>query len=237
MHGMGGLTQSTGGPRLSHLRQALVSVAGPFAGFGVALIVLAVARFVTVPERLLFDLLWVNVGWSAINLLPIVPMDGGHILQNLLRHKWGEKAEEPALAVSLAVALVCGIAAYISGWTWSLVMVAWFASSNVQALFEHRRHARLEGVRVLMRQAVEAYYAGNLGLAGERAMKALTDTTDTEAKSQIRPFVMALETAAESGNHGPDDPKLAALRASPEWLATLQLVRAAQTHDHTQIFK
>ena len=24
--------------------------------------------------------LWVNIGWSAVNLLPVLPLDGGHIL-------------------------------------------------------------------------------------------------------------------------------------------------------------
>ncbi len=243
LHGMGGLTQSTGGPRLSHLQDAVVSVSGPLAGFGVALVVFGVSRAlprfagISMPDRLFFDLLWVNVGWSIINLLPIVPMDGGHILQSVMRHRLGAKAEVPALVVSLAVALACGAGAYAAGWTWSLVMVAWFAASNGQALIEIKRHQKLAGVREVMREAVEAYYAKDLQRAGSLAIASLAQTKDPEATAQLRLFVLGVETAAATGAPANEDSRLSALRASPAWLASLQAARAAQAHDPTKIFK
>ncbi len=243
LHGMGGATQSTGGPRLSHLQDAFVSVSGPMAGFSVALVVFAVSQAlpkfagIAMPDRLFYDLLWVNVGWSIINLLPILPMDGGHIMQSVLRHRIGAKAEVPALVISLAVALACGAGAYAAGWTWSLIMVAWFAASNGQALIGIKRHQRLAGVRTVMREAVEAYYAKNLHRAGSLATDALGQTQDAEAKAQLRLFVLAVETAAGAGPRHGEDPKMTALRASPEWTAALQAARAAQAHDPTKIFK
>lgn len=245
LHGMGGSTQSTGGPDLSALQSAFVSVAGPLAGFGVALLgwgAVKAAPFVIgapLPDRLVFDLLWVNVGWSIINLLPIVPMDGGHILQHMLRHWFGEKGEIPALVVSLGFAVFCGAAAYYAGWTYSLIMVAWFAASNFQAIREVRRHRRLAGVREVMREAVEAYYASQLSRAGRLALSALEQTQDPEAQHQLRMFVLAVEQAARAGKGAADDQSLAPLRTSAPWQAVLHAAQAAQAAQKavpTQIF-
>lgn len=243
LHGMGGMTQSTGGPALSHLQNAFVSVAGPLAGFGVALLVigasfaLPLAAGVKIPDRLLLDLLWVNVGWSIINLLPIVPMDGGHLMQSIMRHRLGDRAEVPALVISLAFALTGGAAAFYAGWTWSLIMVAWFAASNGQALYEIRRHKRLEGVRAVMRGAVEAYYAKDFYRAGTLAMSAMEQTKDDEATAQLRDFIAAIDAAVSGGTAPVGSGDLEALRRRPEWIASVAKVRAAEAHDPTQIFK
>lgn len=242
LHGMGGLTQSTGGPALSHLQSAFVSVAGPLAGFGVALLAAgasyALPRFLDwkIPDRLLLDLLWVNVGWSVINLFPIVPMDGGHIMQSVLRHRLGDRAEVPALAISLTVALAAGAAAFYAGWTWSLIMVIWFGASNAQTLFELRRQKRLEGVRAIMRGAVEAYYARDFYRAGTLALSAMEQTKDEEAAAQLRDFVAAVEQAVVSGASTTGAGDLDALRRRPEWTAAVAMAQAAKAHDPTQIF-
>lgn len=242
LHGMGGLTQSTGGPPLTHLQNAFVSVAGPLAGFGVALLV-ALASYALprlfgwqIPDRLLLDLLWVNIGWSIINLFPIVPMDGGHLMQNLMRHRLGARAEVPALVISLAFALAAGGAALYAGWTWSLIMVIWFAASNATTLFEMRRQRKLDGVRAIMQGAVEAYYARDFYRAGTLALSAMTRTNDNEATAQLRDFIAAVDQAITAGEDSASKGDLAALRRRPEWIESLALVQAAKVHDPTKIF-
>jgi Zn-dependent protease len=86
LHALGGLTQFE--PRgMSRPQRWLVSFAGPAAGllFGVA--VYGLARWLPVSPRgssIVRTLLHVNIGWSLINLLPVLPFDGGQMLSAFL---------------------------------------------------------------------------------------------------------------------------------------------------------
>lgn len=85
-----------------------VSLAGPFAGFALAALTLAVGTalggqiilstllgFIPFPIVLLpygsgmlneifLTFLWVNVFWGIVNLLPVFPLDGGHVTRYVL---------------------------------------------------------------------------------------------------------------------------------------------------------
>ncbi len=93
---------------ISANQQIFVSLAGPFAGFLFAVFILAVSIGLggTIIPRLIFgfipfplvlfptgweilnsffmDLLWVNIFWGLINLLPVHPLDGGQVSRNIL---------------------------------------------------------------------------------------------------------------------------------------------------------
>jgi len=92
---------------LKPIQQILISLSGPFAGFGfAALISLAaaaagalvrvnlVSHFLPLPEiffpgsillsTLGSRLLWINVFWGLVNLLPIYPLDGGNVARYAL---------------------------------------------------------------------------------------------------------------------------------------------------------
>lgn len=99
LYTMGGLTAGEGMQRLGRAQRIFISFAGPLAGFilGGAVIALtyAVPALRQVPavdagpaEWTLFsamsDLVWVNIGWGVINLIPVLPLDGGHILEDSL---------------------------------------------------------------------------------------------------------------------------------------------------------
>src|ERR1700742_3334403 len=81
LHGMGGLTSWTDSRGLSPVRRIAVSVAGPVAGFLFGGLCLLFKPWLYNPTQSLLlvqtyrDLLWVNIGWGVINLLPILPMD------------------------------------------------------------------------------------------------------------------------------------------------------------------
>jgi hypothetical protein len=53
---------------------------------------------------ILSDLVWVNGWWSVLNLLPIMPLDGGLIARRVLLHVLGPRGERAALVLSIAVA-------------------------------------------------------------------------------------------------------------------------------------
>ena len=87
-----------------HWREALIAAAGPAANFVIAgLTFLAILSFQTPPQARLISLglapdfsgdgsllavlrtlLWVNLAMACFNLLPGLPLDGGHILKALL---------------------------------------------------------------------------------------------------------------------------------------------------------
>jgi len=88
LHGFGGLTMSKG--VRTPMDGILLTLAGPGAGFLLGGIGVALAfLFADTPmaSHLVF-LAVVNLFWSAFNLLPMLPLDGGHVLMHSLALKW-----------------------------------------------------------------------------------------------------------------------------------------------------
>jgi Zn-dependent protease len=65
-----------------------VSLAGPLANLGVALVMGILIRYFLFPGDLyrtvVFTMLFMNIGLGLFNLLPIPPLDGSHVLETLL---------------------------------------------------------------------------------------------------------------------------------------------------------
>jgi len=128
LHTMGGATAAQGMGRLSRPQRILVAFAGPLAGFIFGGIVFGVIKAFPIialePHEAASSLhwagyeaigylLWVNFAWGAVNLLPVLPLDGGHIIEDAL----GPKRERTALAISFVVAVgVCIWAVSVSWW-------------------------------------------------------------------------------------------------------------------------
>jgi stage IV sporulation protein FB len=111
LYGMGGLASCEDCDR-SPTAQILISLAGPAAGFVLAALVVGVLaatghfrgfvldfmpidwqpydmqyivenRQFSPRDTLIADLLWVNIFWGLVNLLPIYPLDGGRVAREL----------------------------------------------------------------------------------------------------------------------------------------------------------
>jgi stage IV sporulation protein FB len=143
LNGMGGLTFPTPGLPLSHGRSIVVSLAGPGAGFVFGGLVLLLDAFVLPPqssrviEQAIADLKWVNIGWGFVNLLPIVPLDGGHVVQSVLRQRM-LRSDADALALKITVATAAlGVAVALSqSMTWAALMAAYFGFTAFRNLRE-----------------------------------------------------------------------------------------------------
>jgi Zn-dependent protease len=86
---LGGLTWWEQREPLSPGRSLAVSIAGPAVGIVVGLFALLAMDLAALPEAslgryALGSLIYVNLGWGLLNLLPVLPLDGGNIVASLM---------------------------------------------------------------------------------------------------------------------------------------------------------
>jgi len=76
----------------------LMALAGPVANFAAAFAVGMLIRYFLFPIKLyqmtLAYLLFMNIGLGLFNLLPIPPLDGSHVLENLLSYRAAQAYRE-----------------------------------------------------------------------------------------------------------------------------------------------
>lgn len=142
--GMAGLTRYRLRSDPSRLQSIFISVAGPAAGVVAGALVLAVRRAELIDDSGLtdaaFDIaLFTTFGWSAFNLLPIVPLDGGHIMADLLPGQPVVRRRRAAV-VSILVALAVGTWLWMRfGLLFGPLILAMIALSNLTVLRGSRR--------------------------------------------------------------------------------------------------
>jgi Zn-dependent protease len=140
VHGAGGETtwKPTGEP--VWWRAVLVSLAGPIAGFSLALLAwLILPSFGGnwVMEATARDLLQVNVAWGVFNLLPIAPLDGGQALKAWLVKFWYQRGEWVCAGIGVVTAIVALIAAILAEQGWAALVVGIFGIHNALAFRSH----------------------------------------------------------------------------------------------------
>jgi len=156
LYGMGGLTSHQGG-RFVPTTQILVSLAGPVAGFAFAAVVVLLIKvsgheiefYFGWPELIRWgfggfanlglldlcnDLLFVNIWWGMLNLLPILPLDGGHITNEVLNICHPRGALRISLWVSVVVATAMAATGLLSHDWFRLLLFGSLAYSSFQTL-------------------------------------------------------------------------------------------------------
>lgn len=145
LHGFGGLTIPESAPWGTSWanvspgpgQQIVISLAGPFAGFFLAVLVVAgvtftggaaagmLLGFIPVPQYAAFSgmgailnqfilmMLWVNIFWGLINLLPVFPLDGGQVARNILVQYDPRDGARKSLWISVVTGGVVALAAFV----------------------------------------------------------------------------------------------------------------------------
>jgi Zn-dependent protease len=139
--GFGGVTSFVPPQPLSRARSLGISLAGPVAGLAVGGLLLA--GYTTLgsgltaggwPLAALEIGVFTSIVWSVLNLLPVLPLDGGQAMRELLP---GDPAQRfrRASAVSVGTAALLAVVAlgYL-GQPFIAALMAFFALSNVLAL-------------------------------------------------------------------------------------------------------
>lgn len=140
----GGMTGWMRPRSLTPWQQIGVSVAGPAVGItigGTFLLAMLGGLFAGAPpavNRLANYVIWVNLGWGVLNLLPILPLDGGHITSSLAEMVAGRRGRIAARAFSVVLTVVIGLWALTAGDWWILILCAVFTWANVQGLAAER---------------------------------------------------------------------------------------------------
>jgi len=132
LHSFGGYASSE--RRFARGESFFVSAAGPFLQIAAGVVIWWIMDAWR-PEALLgvyFMKSFVNVSliWAALNLFPILPLDGGHILQAVL----GPQRLKTTLIISLVCAVGFGILALTRGQIFITVFFAMFAYNNWKQL-------------------------------------------------------------------------------------------------------
>lgn len=140
LHGMGGTTSWVRGRKLSSLQSIVVSLAGPFLGIalGVGFFAFGTIRgwdsFTPLAKLALYNLVWVNGFWGALNLLPMLPLDGGNVMAVLANVLTKGNGERPARIISIVIALAAAPLAFKYNLIWAGALSLLFAFRNFQAL-------------------------------------------------------------------------------------------------------
>jgi stage IV sporulation protein FB len=131
LFGMGGLCQLPG-VRFTRPQHIAVSIAGPVAGFLLAGAVYVIAISVPLAHPIARHAvsvgLFVNIVWNVLNLLPILPLDGGQILRDLL----GPRGHQAVRWIGAATALALAVPALIYGFYFGAIIAGALAVMNFQ---------------------------------------------------------------------------------------------------------
>jgi Zn-dependent protease len=152
LQGFGGVTSWKSGRRLSPLQSIWVSFAGPLVGMviggisAVALVFIAAATGVdpfgsdqaSLAVFVLRNLIWVNLGWGVLNLVPMLPLDGGNIMASFAELVAGNRGRVAARWLSLAFAVGLIAIAVVMQQLILGILVVWLAFMNWRALKAER---------------------------------------------------------------------------------------------------
>ncbi len=110
--GLGGLTKRHG-PRLPRWKEFLIVLNGPVAGLILFFLSYQLIGLVSGKRAILLYALEVavnvNLFWTLLNLLPVLPLDGGHLLRILLEGAFGLRGLKVAFFISIILAVVIGL--------------------------------------------------------------------------------------------------------------------------------
>jgi len=163
LYGMGGLTSWSSNIRVSPLKNIAISLAGPFAGFLLAGIILSIQnRFPDaldseIGRQLYRDLMTVNLGWGIVNLLPVLPMDGGHVVDSIEEIITKKTGGLVAPTLSLLVAAGVALWAFKAGWFFMGILMGVFAWVNLNALRQRYQANRDQDLTGPLEQARESF--------------------------------------------------------------------------------
>jgi len=190
LYGMGGLTHLERGEETAHpswTSDLAIAVAGPLFGLGLGGAVWLAARSLPSLEHsdagreIVSDLLLANVGWSVLNLLPILPYDGGLAAKAVLGRLFGSRGDRMAHKLTIFV----GVSALAASVYWSSLWTAYLAA---RALMGSWRALRFDRSLDRAWTRLDSLDFVTARLEAMRAMGRAHDATERARASEIAVF-------------------------------------------------
>ncbi|MCI0382226.1 MAG: site-2 protease family protein [Chlamydiae bacterium] len=140
----------------------------------------------------------INILWCLLNLIPVMPLDGGHLVRYLLESKFGAKGQKATLVIGLISSLVAVPYLFYMGFFFFGTLLGIFGYQNLKLLwgvvfFSHKVYPFDHYVR-----GIEAMKGGDL--AGAKAiLKKLLKCKDKQMKNSA---IVALSNIHLQENEG-----------------------------------
>lgn len=204
LYAMGGLTMPEQGPRLRPGQDVLVSLAGPGVGlvFG-GLVALVAPPWSFPPDSLTrlasLYLLYVNVAWGLVNLLPILPLDGGNVLAAILQKTMGARGVRAVRIVSLVAAAGLGVLGLAAGQPFVAILAFYFGSVNLAALRGESGSARPSPAQEVLVKGLNALEEGRTE-AAEWAARNVVDRPEASPELKAVAAELLAWTGLEMGS-------------------------------------
>jgi Zn-dependent protease len=151
----GGVTTFVPPRQLSRIRSLSISAAGPVVGIAFGVLLLGLVRVLGPLDEdswlaLAYRMaLFTSIGWGVLNLLPILPLDGGQVMRELLPGEPPVRARRAAV-VSIGVAVAVGAFAWYIGYYSGVLIAGFFILVN----FMEARRPAAGGGRLTPEQAI-----------------------------------------------------------------------------------
>jgi stage IV sporulation protein FB len=145
LHALGGETRWLPLWRPDWRKTLLVGLGGPFASLTAAtagIVALRLPWRTVVWSDFWTELFWVNAVLALVNLLPILPLDGGQVARLLLVRLFPTRGELYCAFLGVLVGVGAFLVAVGQGLAWGALIFAWMALRNFDAarqLFPARR--------------------------------------------------------------------------------------------------
>jgi Zn-dependent protease len=226
LHGFGGLTSGEG--HLTPWRSIAVSLAGPLAPLVlIGLPALWADANGLVPDgdaRVLFSqVVFINIAWSVLNLIPVLPLDGGNVTASAFDLVLPGRGRKIAAGISLAVLAGLALLSLAIGYVFGLFLAVWFGFTNLQEL----RAGRDDGANAELLEAQRALLGRRGPVAEAHARRALAARPRGEA-ARWATEVLAWSRLWQGDQVGAST-LVPAAQASPSLTSALAVVAAPRT--------
>jgi Zn-dependent protease len=165
--GLGGLTRRFGKGDLARWSDFLIVLNGPLAGFALFFLSSYALSFVSSSHPLLFYALQVsvevNLFWTILNLVPVIPLDGGHLMRIFLEGLFGVKGLKVSLFLSILIGVILGLAFFAYQQVIIGILFLMMAFESYRSWSEARGMAQVDSdkhLQNLLQEGVEILQAG-----------------------------------------------------------------------------
>jgi Zn-dependent protease len=229
LYGLGGLTYWQPKANATRWHHISVALAGPGSGMLLGLVVWVSAtvaggygtgnvRFFVVV------MLWINLGWGLVNLVPVLPLDGGHVMAELLPGN-RERRWRLAAKISVGIAAVAAVALFVWGLQFAAILMVFILVLNVKTVRQPAKDLQDQELEVEARAALKALSTGD----DDAKARSYGVAKRLSGPRQASFKVGAVETAALSHHDGTARALLAELPgAAPP--ALFALVTVSETY-------